>query len=90
MSDSQFTRRVKIIVPALSVAVVAAFALAGWSFYSSHQQACQSRTTTLNVLRDVIVIATTPPPNDQLTAAENRRLEQFRATVFARIDRARC
>jgi hypothetical protein len=83
-------RHTQVFVAALSVAVVAAFALAAWSFASSHSQSCHSRNTTLNVLRDVIVIATTPPPNDQLTPDQRRRLDRFKSTVFARINNARC
>ena len=83
-------RHTQVFVAALSVAVVAAFALAAWSFGSSHSQSCSSRDTTLDVLRDVIVIASTPPPNDELTAKQRLRLEQFKSTVFARINNARC
>lgn len=90
MSDTRFQRRVKVIVPVLSVAVMCAFALIAYTFYSSHQQACQSRTTTLNVLRDVIVTATTPAPGDDLTVGQRARMVSFRTAVLARIDKARC
>lgn len=74
----------------MSVALAASFALIGWAWWSSHQQACESRTTTLNVIRDVILIATTPTPGEHVSAEEIRRALAFRKTVLARVDSARC
>jgi hypothetical protein len=74
----------------LSVAVVAAFALSAWALYSSHRQSCQSRNTTLDVLHDVLAIATTPDPKHPPTPSERIRIAEFNAAVFARINKARC
>lgn len=90
MPDTKFRRRVKIIVPVLSMAVVASFCLAAWSFYSSVEQACSSRNQTLNVLSDVVDIAIAPQPGTHLTKERARRVEAFRTAVQARIDKARC
>lgn len=89
-ADSTFVRHVKIVVPVLSVALLAAFLLASWSFYNSHRQVCQGRTVTLDVLRDVVVIATTPSAAQHLSQEQEQRRQAFRAAVFARIDQARC
>jgi hypothetical protein len=90
MPDNQFRRRVKVIVPILSLAVIAAFCLAGWSFYMTYQQACSSRNQTLNVLSDVVDIAVRPGPGERQTVAQERRAAAFRAAVRARIQQARC
>lgn len=90
MQGTKFSRQLTLVMPALSVAVIAAFALAAWSFSASHQQACKSRATTLNVIHDVLVIATTPRPGQTLTPERKRDLAEFRKAVFARIDNARC
>jgi hypothetical protein len=90
MQESKFSRRIGVIVPALSAAVVAAFALAAWSFYASHQQACQSRNATLTVIHDILVIATTPAASDRITPDQRDRLDAFRSSAFDRINDARC
>lgn len=90
MPDQQFRRRVKVIVPVLSLAVAASFALASWSFYSSFNQACSSRNQTLNVLSDVVDIATAPAPGERVTRRQALRVAAFRAAVQARIQQARC
>lgn len=90
MPDSVFRRRVKVIVPLLSAAVVASFCLAAWSFYSSFEQACLSRNQTLRVLSDVVDLATAPSPGVKRTHAEALRVAAFRAAVQARLARARC
>jgi len=90
MPESRYARRIKVVVPLMSAAIVASFVLIGWSWYSSHQQACESRATTLNVMRDVILIATTPDSNHPLTPEQLRQVLVFRAAAFHRIDGARC
>jgi hypothetical protein len=90
MPETLFRRRLKFILPALCIAVVGSFALAAWSLAASHQQACASRSTTLNVIRDVVVLATKPRTGQKLTAERRREVVQFRNSVFARIAKARC
>jgi len=90
VTDSKETIRLKVIVPVLSLALAAAFGLIGWAWWSSHQQACRSRNQTLNVLRDVIVIATTPDRKQHPSAEQIREINAFRAAAIGRIDKARC
>lgn len=90
MPDTKFRRRISIIVPILSLAIVCAFALSAWSFYASHQQACRSRNATLTVLRDTVLLATTDDPTRPADVETRRRALAFRAAVFARISKARC
>jgi hypothetical protein len=78
------------VTVALSLAVVLAFGLSAWSLYSSHQQACNARNTSLNVLRDVVVIATTPPSGQKVTADEQAEISSLRHQVDVRINAARC
>lgn len=67
-----------------------AFGIAVYSFYNGHRDNCQSRTQTLNVLADVIKIATTPGPTQKLTPQQQAAITAFRDRVDARIDAARC
>ena len=90
MPDARFRRRMGIAVPIMCAAIVASFALIGWSWYRSHEQACESRTTSLNVLRDVILIATTPDGRHPVSEEQMRQALAFRAAAFRRIDSARC
>ena len=90
MPEARFRRRLKIVVPVLSVAVFSAFVIATWAFYTSFQQACLSRNQTLNVLSDIVDIATAPAPGEQVTHQRAVRVAAFRAAVRARIQEARC
>lgn len=92
MSPTVTIRRRRLVAFATVAAVlmVAAFALAGWSFWTGHQAGCQSRNSTLNVLRDVIASAQKQPSRRHLTKAERKRRHQFYVDVYARINKARC
>lgn len=75
----------------LSLALVAAFSVAAWSFYSGHRDACQARNTTLNVLRDILVSArdqTDASPN--IPIEQKQRSDRFLNESLERIDKARC
>jgi hypothetical protein len=73
-----------------SLVVILAFGLVFYSFYTAHQNGCDARNTSLNVLRDVIVIASTPDRHQKITSQQISRIAAFRAATFARIDQARC
>lgn len=90
MPERAFVRRVKVIVPVLSVAIMLAFALIAYTFISSHNQACQSRGKILDAVRDIVVLATMPDPGTPRSAAENRRVLAFRIAVITRLNSARC
>lgn len=85
-------RRAWRLTPAAAAAavVIAAFLVISWSFYNGHQQSCEARGTTLNVLRNVIVTARQVNLNRHLTPEQKRVADRFYRTVFARIDNARC
>lgn len=90
MPTTRFGRRVSIIMPILSVAVAAAFLLAVYSVYETQRQTCDSRNKALNVLHDIVVIATKPDPAHHISRQQQLRVYEVRKAMFARIDNARC
>lgn len=73
------------IVPLLTILMVASFALAGYSFWNSKQQACEGRNRTLDVLTDILVFTL-----DGRRVEPGTRAAAFYKAAFARIDEARC
>lgn len=69
--------------------MIAAFALAAYSFAAAHRGGCDSRNATASLFHDVIVIASTPDPGKKpqpLSEVQRQR----RDAIFARIDQIRC
>lgn len=78
-------RRAPKVAALAAAAMVAAFSVAGYSFYNGHKSGCAGRNTTLNVLRDLLRDAQAGQ-----TAAERKTSQPFFAHEFARIAAARC
>jgi predicted negative regulator of RcsB-dependent stress response len=91
MPESKIARQLFFVMPVLSVLVIASFALAAWSFWSSHEQACEARDASLNVMHDVLRAAQVQTDaNPLIAAASKRQSDEFVTRALARINQARC
>lgn len=71
--------------------MIGSFGFAGYSFYLARKATCDRRNVSLNVLRDVIMLAQ-PTEAELAEMPPDRRDRQHRffASAFRRIDEARC
>lgn len=75
----------------LSAVLLAAFTLASWSFSNARREACRSRASTLQVLRDIIVLARDQSVrNPRLTPEQRNDARAFYRSALQRIDQSRC
>lgn len=86
MTDKTFRVAVLLMILLLCGALVVQ-ALVG---RSRRADICRGQNSTLAVLHDVILIATTPPKGKTLTADQVASITRFQTQVFARISAARC
>lgn len=74
-----------------AVLIIAAFALAGYSFWANHQAGCQARNTTLNVMTEIVLAAQQQTDSDPtVPAAKKAQSDAFVQATLARIEAARC
>jgi uncharacterized membrane protein HdeD (DUF308 family) len=83
-------RRLVIVAVILSLLLIASFVVSTWSFYSTHQQNCQARNTTLGVIASVVALATKPAAGEQLTVAQKQARHKFTVSVATLIKQSRC
>ena len=81
----------KVVAPILSLLIIAAFALAGWSFVNSHNESCASRDAGLDVLYDILK-KTEPSPVmiEAMTPKRRTFVIHFYKSSYERIQQARC
>lgn len=76
-------KRAPKIASVAVIVMVAAFALAAWSFQQAHTSACQARDTTLTVMARILADA-------QAQSGNNARATRFYTAEINRINHVRC
>lgn len=84
-------RRLMLSATIAAILLFAAFTLAVYSLYSSHQGSCAARNATLNVLSDILA-QTKPTPGElaAMPAARRRQERAFYSFTASRIAKALC
>lgn len=78
-------RRAPKLAAVAALAMIVAFSVAAFSFWSGHKNGCVGRDKTLNVLHDLLKDAEAGQ-----TVAERKHSHSFFVKEFARIAAARC
>jgi predicted negative regulator of RcsB-dependent stress response len=74
-----------------AILLFGAFSLAGWSLYTSHQNSCNARAVTLNIMSDILVDAQKKTDKSRTdTAAQKVASNAFVAYELRRIKKAEC
>lgn len=75
----------------MSAVMIAAFALAGWSFIQGRRDVCHGRAVSLNVLHDIVQLAQpTKAELGRMPPDRRVRSQRFFDHAYARIQQARC
>ncbi len=91
MPEQRFKRQVQVIIPLLSAAVIAAFALAAWSFRAGHNASCAARNASLDVISGLLVLAQDQTDNDpDRTVTQKQASDAYVAAALDYLNSQRC
>lgn len=88
---SSEARRLTVIAAVAAAMLIAAMALAAWSFHNERAEQCRTRDVTLDILRDILQEARAEVATNLAYSAERReRSLRFYDNYLQRVKTARC
>lgn len=83
--------KLALVTIALSLLLLGSFGIAAWSFVNGHQESCQARDTTLNVIQEILLAAQSQTDrNPKIGIEQKRASDQFVSQALNTINAARC
>lgn len=89
--EAERVKRARWLVPILMVVAVCAFVLGIWAVLSARHATCSSRDATGDLMRDIVIIASTPGGTSRDFTLDQLEKRNPRIKVIVnRIDQIRC